>query len=313
MTTPTPKARRLQHSRYGGPEVLELAEMPVPEPGPGQVRIRIHAAGANGRDSKMRQGLFAPGQTAPAAPAPLGIEMAGEIDALGPDVTEWSVGQAVFGRTAELDAIATHALARADDIVAKPGSLTFEQAAALPVATETAYRTLRQLDLRTGQTLLIHAAAGGVGLMAVQLARLQGATVLGTASQANHAYLRHLGAIPLSYHDELAPQVHAAAPQGVDAVLDASGRGVLPASIDLTGNPAKVITIADLRAAEHGVHFSTEILPIPQAMAEVLPLIENGTITMPIEAVFPLENAADAYHLLDAGHLRGKIVINTLS
>ncbi|MBO0654480.1 NADP-dependent oxidoreductase [Streptomyces triculaminicus] len=304
-------ARRLQHAVYGGPEVLELAELPLPEPGPGQVRVRIHAAGVNGLDSKMRQGLFAPGQAAPAEPASLGIEMAGVIDALGPGVSEWSIGRAVLGRTAALDAVATHALAPADAIVAKPDALTFEQAAALPIATETAYRTLRQLGLRAGQTLLVHAAAGGVGLMAVQLARTWGATVIGTASEANHAFLREIGATPVTYGDGLAERVRAVAPRGVDAVLDGSGRGVLPLSIELTGNPAKVITIADLDSARHGVHFSTEALPIPHVMAEALPLIESGRIRMPVEAVFPLEKAPDAYRRLDLGHLRGKIVITT--
>ncbi|MER0481023.1 alcohol dehydrogenase catalytic domain-containing protein [Streptomyces sp. Edi2] len=138
MTTPTP-ARRLQHAAYGGPEVLELAEVPLPEPGPGQVRVRVHAAGVNALDSKKRRGLFAPGQEAPAEPQTLGLEMAGVIDALGPGVTQWKTGLPVLGLTAQPDALATHALADADNLVAKPDALTFEQAAALPVATETAY------------------------------------------------------------------------------------------------------------------------------------------------------------------------------
>ncbi|GGV01601.1 hypothetical protein GCM10010211_81110 [Streptomyces albospinus] len=302
-------ARRLQYAAFGGPEVLDVVEVPLPEPGPGQVRVRIHAAGANGLDSKMRRGLFAPGQEAPVEPQPLGLEVAGVIDAVGPGVTQWKLGQPVLGRTAQPDAVATHTLASADDIVAKPAFLTFEQAAALPVAAETAYRTLRELGLRSGQTLLVHAAAGGVGLMAVQLAHAWGATVIGTAGEANHAYLRELGATPVTYGDGLADRVRAAAPQGVDAVLDASGRGVLPLSVELAGSPDNVITIADLDAARHGVRFSQGSLPLPQVWADVLPLIEDGRLRMPIEAVFPLEEAADAYRRLDGGHLRGKIVI----
>lgn len=305
----TALARRLQHAAYGGPEVLELAEVPLPEPGPGQVRVRIHAAGANALDSKKRRGLFAPGQEAPAEPQPLGLEMAGVIDALGPGVTQWSTGRPVLGLTARQDAVATHALADAGNIVAKPDILTFEQAAALPVATETAYRTLRRLGVVAGQTLLVHAAAGGVGLMAVQLARALGATVIGTAGEANHPFLRDLGATPVTYGDGLAERIRAAAPQGIDAVLDASGRGVLPLSVELTGSPDKVLTIADLDAARHGVRFSREMLPIPQVMDDVLPMIEDGRLQLPLEAVFPLEKAADAYHRLDEGHLRGKIVL----
>ncbi|MEU4273157.1 NADP-dependent oxidoreductase [Streptomyces sp. NPDC026092] len=302
-------ARRLQHAAYGGPEVLELAEVPLPEPGHGQVRVRIHAAGANALDSKLRRGLFTPGQEAPAEPQPLGLEMAGVIDAVGPGVTEWDLGRPVLGRTVRPDALATHALASVDGIVAKPGSLTFEHAAALPVAAETAYRTLRELGLRSGQTLLVHAAAGGVGLMAVQLARAWGATVIGTAGEANHAYLRELGATPVTYGEGLADRVRAAAPQGIDAVLDASGRGVLPLSVELAGSPENVVTIADLDAARHGVRFSKGGLPLPQVWADVLPLIEDGRLRMPIEAVFPLEKASDAYRRLEGGHLRGKIVI----
>ncbi|WP_454195142.1 NADP-dependent oxidoreductase [Nocardia sp. Marseille-Q1738] len=305
----TTTTRRLQFRAYGGPEVLELAEVPLPQPDRGQVRVRVRAAGINGRDAKMRAGLFEPGATAPAVAGTVGLEMAGVIDAIGADVTEWAVGQEVFGRTVSFDAVATHALAPVGDIVAKPDSLGFEQAAALPVATEAAYRTLRQLDVREGQTLLVHAAAGGVGLMAVQLARLRGATVVGTASEPNHDFLRELGAIPVAYGDGSAERIKAAAPQGIDAVLDGSGRGVLPLSISLTGDPAKVITIADLGAAQYGVHFSTEIVPIPEAMAEHLALFESGRLRMPIEAVFPLDEAAEAYRRLDAGHLRGKIVV----
>ncbi|MFE0191628.1 NADP-dependent oxidoreductase [Streptomyces sp. NPDC058989] len=304
-------ARRLQHAVYGGPEVLEVTEVPLPEPGPGQVRVRIHAAGANALDSKKRRGLFAPGQEAPAEPQPLGLEMAGVIDAVGPGVTRWKTGRPVLGRTAQPDAVATHALADVDDIVAKPDVLTFEQAAALPIATETAYRTLRQLGVVAGQTLLVHAAAGGVGLVAVQLARGLGATVIGTAGEANHSFLRELGATPVTYGDGLAERIRAAAPQGIDAVLDASGRGVLPLSVELTGNPEKVVTIADLDAARHGVRFSREMLPLPQVMDDVMPMIEDGRLRMPLEAVFPLEQAADAYRRLDDGHLRGKIVITT--
>ncbi|MFI1304713.1 alpha/beta hydrolase fold domain-containing protein [Streptomyces sioyaensis] len=307
----TALARRLQHAAYGGPDVLDVTEVPLPEPGPGQVRVRIHAAGANALDSKKRRGLFAPGQEAPAEPQPLGLEMAGVIDALGPGVTQWKTGQPVLGRTAQQDAVATHALADADTVVAKPDFLTFEQAAALPIATETAFRTLRQLGLVAGQTLLVHAAAGGVGLVAVQLARALGVTVIGTAGEANHPFLRDLGATPVTYGDGLADRIRAVAPQGIDAVLDASGRDVLPLSVELTGNPDKVLTIADLDAARHGVRFSREMLPLPQVMDDVLPMIEDGRLHMPIEAVFPLEQAADAYRRLDDGHLRGKIVITT--
>ncbi|MEU4205305.1 NADP-dependent oxidoreductase [Streptomyces sp. NPDC026294] len=236
--------------------------------------------------------------------------MAGAIDSVGHDVSQWQVGQAVFGRSATGGAAATHDLAGADEIFAKPEWLSFEQAAALPVAVETAYRTLRELGVREGQTLLVHAAAGGVGLIATQLARAWGVTVIGTASETNHAFLREIGATPVTYGEGLTDRVRTAAPQGIDAVLDGSGRGVLPGSIALTGEPEKVLTIADPTAAEHGVRFSGRPGPAGPALEAVLPLIEQGKIHMPIDSVYPLHKAADAHRHSENGHLQGKIVLS---
>lgn len=189
-------------------------------------------------------------------PAGTGIEVSGTIDAVGPDPPGWRVGQDVLGQV-PTSAAATHVLAASDNLVAKPHWLAFEQAAALPVAAETASRTLRQLAVRGGQTLLIHAVAGGVGVLAAQLARARGARVVGTASPRHHVVLRKLGVEPFAYGNGLAERVRAAAPGGIDAVLDASGRGVLAVSIELAGGPDKVITIADPQAARYGVRFST--------------------------------------------------------
>ncbi|MBZ4319967.1 NADP-dependent oxidoreductase, partial [Streptomyces huiliensis] len=224
-------------------------------------------------------------------------------------VTQWQVGQPVFGRSAFRSAAATHDLADADDLIAKPDRLTFTQAAALPVAVETAHRALRELAVSAGQTLLIHAAAGGVGLTATQLAAARGVTVIGTAGTRNHAFLRRIGAIPVTYGDGLVDRVRAAAPHGVDAVLDASGRGVLPDSITLTGTPDTVLTIADPAAADHGVRFSGVPGPLAPAFAEALPLLEEGRLHMPVDTVYPLARTADAQRHSEEGHLQGKIVI----
>lgn len=187
----------VRYHRYGGPEVLTLEEVPTPDPGPGQVRIRVRAAGINAIDWKLRSGALARGEPL-REPAGVGVELSGTIDAVGPGTRGWRAGQDVLGQVAT-GAAADHVLATPDSLVAKPGWLAFEQAAALPVAAETAYRTLRQLDLREGQTLLIHAVAGGVGMIAAQLARAWGARVIGTASPRHHAFLRQLGAQPVTY------------------------------------------------------------------------------------------------------------------
>ncbi|WP_436758899.1 NADP-dependent oxidoreductase [Streptosporangium sp. V21-05] len=348
-------SQAIRYDRYGGPEVLTLDDVPLPEPGPGQVRVAVRAAGVNGIDWKLRYGFMDPGQppagpvgvgvefagTVDAigvgvgsgpAPAPgLGLGLGsgsgsgagafagtgtgtGSETRTGVGAGGWSLGQAVFGRVLS-GAAATHVTVGTDDLLAMPAWLSFEQAAALPVAVDTAWRTLRQLDVKEGHTLLIHAVAGGVGLVAAQLARARGVRVVGTASPARHDFLRGLGVRPVEYGDggdELTGRVRAAAPEGVDAVLDASGRDVLAISVDLAGGPDRVVTIADGRAAEYGVRFSTGGaggVPLAEVFAEVLPLLERGALRVPIERTFPLEGTADAHRLSEEGHLLGKIVI----
>jgi NADPH:quinone reductase-like Zn-dependent oxidoreductase len=302
-------SRVVRYHRYGGPEVLTLEEVPIAEPGSGQVRVRVRAAGVNAIDWKLRRGLFAHGEPL-REPANTGIELSGTLDAVGPDTPGWRVGQDVLGQV-PTGAAATHVLATPDNLLAKPDWLAFEQAAALPVAAETAVRTLRQLAVHAGQTLLVHAAAGGVGVLAAQLARARGATVIGTASPSHHAILRELGIEPVAYGDGLAERVRAAAPGGIDSVLDASGRGVLAVSVELAGDSDKVVTIADPRAARYGVRFSTGThgVPLREVFAEVFPLVERGALRMPIERIFRLHQAADAHQLSEDGHLLGKIVL----
>lgn len=299
----------VRYARYGGPDVLTLDDVHTPAPGPGRLRIAVRAAGVNAIDWKIRSGLFS-GDTIPEEPVGTGIEIAGTVDAAGPGVQGWSVGRAVFGRVAS-GAAATHVLADPENLVVKPDWLPFEQAAALPVAAETAYRTLRRLDVRAGETLLIHAVAGGVGLVAAQLARARGAEVVGTARPLHHAFLRELGVHPVTYGDGLAERVRAVAPRGVDAVLDASGRDVLAVSIELAGGVDRVVTIADPHAADLGVHFSTgaDAAPLEEIFAELFPLLERGALRLPIETSFPLERTADAHRRSEDGHLRGKIVL----
>jgi len=299
----------IRYTRHGGPEVLTLDEVPTPEPGPRQVRVRVEAVGVNAVDWKIRKGLFAEGD--PDGPTGTGLDLAGVVDAVGPGAENLRAGQAVFGQ-ATGGAAATFALASIDDVVPRPEWLPVELAAALPVITETAYRTLRQLGVSSGQTLLVHAVAGGVGLVAAQLARSWGAEVVGTASAGHHEFLRGLGVRPVTYDpDGLADRIRAAAPNGVDAVLDGSGRGVLEMSVELTGDVKKVITIADPKAAAAGVHFSSsaDAVPLAEALDAVMPLLERGALSLPVERTFPLERTAEAHRLSEDGHLRGKIVL----
>lgn len=298
-------------TEFGPADVLHVHETEVPEPGPGQVRIAVRAAGVNPLDTKIRAGYLQ--QVFPVTfPHVPGVEAAGVIEALGEGVTGLALGDPVFGPTIT-GSYAEQALAPAARVALKPDTLSWEQAAALPVAAETSYRALELLAVRPGETLLIHAAAGGVGSIAVQIAVARGVKVIGTASEANHEHLRALGAVPVTYGDGLAERVRAVAPDGVDAALDAAGRGdAIPVSIELTGGKDRVVTIADAQgAAQNGVRFTGggESYRGEPAFEEALALFATGKLQLPIHRAFPLAEAAAAHRESEGGHLTGKIVI----
>jgi NADPH:quinone reductase-like Zn-dependent oxidoreductase len=293
-----------QFSRFGGPEVLQLVDLPDPHPGPGEVRIAVRAAGVNASDWKKRQGLMDP-----ELPQTLGYEAAGVVDELGDGVTNAAVGDRVFGLSA--GGAAQAELAVLSYYAPVPPSLSFAEAAALPAAVETAWRSLDQLGVRSGRTLLINGASGSVGSAAVQLAVVRGARVIGTASLANHDYLRSLGAEPVAYGDGLADRVRALAPGGVDLALDVAGNGILPELIDLAGRPDHVVTIADFAGAQkYGVRFSRgDDGRALHALAEIGPLIESGRFSLPVAQTFPLPDIAAAHRAGESGHQRGKLIL----
>jgi NADPH:quinone reductase-like Zn-dependent oxidoreductase len=291
-------------SRFGGPEVLEIVDLPDPHPGPGQVRIAVRAAGVNPSDWKKRKGLMDE-----ELPQTMGHEAAGVVDELGEGVADAAVGDRVFGLSAEGAAQAE--LAVLSFYAPIPPSLNFAGAAALPAAIETATRALDQLGAGSGSTLLISGASGSVGSAAVQLAVVRGARVIGTASPANHDYLRSLGAEPVAYGEGLARRVRALAPDGVGAALDVAGSGVLPELIELAGGPEHVVTIADFGGAQqHGVRFSSgDAGRAVHALAEIGELIESGRFSLPVAQTFPLAEIAEAHRAGEDGHVRGKLVL----
>ena len=291
-------------NRFGGPEVLEIVDLPDPHPGPGQVRIAVRAAGINPSDRKKRQGLM-DGQL----PQTLGHEAAGVVDEVGESVTDVLVGDRVFGFSAEGAAQAE--LAVLSYYAPIPPSLDFPGAAALPAAIETATRALDQLGVAAGGTLLVNGASGSVGSAAVQLAVVRGARVIGTASPPNHEYLRSLGAEPVAYGQRLVERVRALAPDGVDVALDVAGSGVLPELIELTGGPENVVTIADFGGAkQHGVRFSSgDTGRAVHVLAEIGELIESGRFSLPEVQTFPLAQIAQAHRVSEDGHVRGKLVL----
>lgn len=299
--------RAVVYFEYGDPDVLQVIELDAPQPGPGQVRIAVRAAGVNPVDWKIRSGAMASVRPVEFPVIP-GVDLAGVIDQVGAGVTAFATGDEVLGTAS--GSYAELALAAVDKITAKPAEVPWEVAAGLPVAATTTYRALALLDLTAGETIVIDGAAGGVGTVAVQVARHRGLTVIGTASQPNHDYLRSLGATPVTYGDGLAERIRAIAPHGVDAALDASGRGSLTALVDLTGSPERVVTIADYSGGGLGVRFTSGGPDeVPGSLADAVALVAAGTITVPITRSYPLSGAASAHRDSQSGHVRGKLVL----
>jgi NADPH:quinone reductase-like Zn-dependent oxidoreductase len=293
-------------SQFGGPEVLEIVDLPDPHPGPGQIRVAVRAAGVNPTDCKVRQGLMG-GEL----PQTTGRELAGVVDEVGEGVTDVAVGDRVFGFSDDDDGAGAAERALLSYYAPIPPSLGFVEAAGLPVAVETATRSLDALGVRAGSTLLINGATGGIGSTAVQLAVARGARVIGTASPANHDYLRSLGAEPVAYGEGLIERVRALAPGGVDLALDIAGSGVLPELIELAGGPGHVVTITDFSGAhQYGVRFSRgDDGRAVHAIADIGELIESGRFSLPVAQTFPLAEIAEAHRVSEDGHVRGKLVL----
>ncbi|WP_029117907.1 NADP-dependent oxidoreductase [Mycobacterium sp. URHB0044] len=299
----------VQFDEYGDLDVLHVVDVPAPLPGPGQVRIAVRAAGINPIEWKIVAG-FMRDMRPLTFPAGLGSDVAGIVDEIGPDVNEFAVGDAVLG-SALTGSFAEYALAEPASLVRKPADISWEEAGSLSGAGGTAYAVLKRLDLQAGETLLIHAAGGGVGTFAVQLAAARGVAVIGTASERNHDYLRSIGAIPVTYGEGLLERVRSVAPNGVDAVLDASGRGEIPLSIELTGKPERVLTLVAFDAAASGiqVHVGGAGGELGNALHELVALIEERRLTMAVSRTYPLAETAKALRASRDGHLNGKIVV----
>ena len=303
--------RALHFAEYGPPDVLRVADVPEPHPGPAQIRIRVRASGVTPGDTYLRSGRFR--EMIPLSlPHVPGVDAAGVVDEIGPAVTGVRPGDEVFGLTdlarlgganAELAVLAAWA--------PKPAAMSWAEAGGAAANVETATRALDRLGVGGGARLLIEGAAGGVGTVAVQLAVARGALVTGTASERNHDFLRSLGAVATTYGPGLAERV----PGKVDAVLDCAGSGSLPELVKLAGDASRVVTVADLGGAAHGVHMSRSgggPGADPQALhglAIAAGLAGQGRFRVPVAGVWPLEQAARAHELSETGHARGKIVL----
>jgi NADPH:quinone reductase-like Zn-dependent oxidoreductase len=298
--------RALTYTEHGGPEVLQVGDVPEPHAGPGQVRVKVAAASVNPIDWKLLGG-FMPGAEAPTGPVVPGFDAAGVVDEVGEGVTGVAVGDDVFGQGDGTQA--EHAVLSA--WAAKPASLDWSVAAAAPSALETSERVLRLVGVQPGQTLFVAGGAGGVGAVLVQTAVARGITVVASAGPDNQDYLREIGAVPVLYGDGLVERVRAAARSGVDVVADVAGKTPAAELFALAPSPDKVISIANFDLAAQGGRVTggdpTE-QHAAEALAEGAELLRESKVVIKVQT-FPLERAREAYATSLSGHVRGKLVL----
>ncbi|RZQ65795.1 NADP-dependent oxidoreductase [Amycolatopsis suaedae] len=302
--------KAITQAGYGGPEALTLTEHPEPKVGPSEVLVEVRAAGVNPVDWKLGAGYLDEIMES-VFPIIPGWDVAGVVTALGPDVPEFAIGDEVYGYirkdVAQLGAYAERVAASVRMLARKPASLSWEQAAGVPLAGLTALQSIDRVHVAKDDTVLIHGASGGVGSLGVQIAVARGARVIGTASERNHDFLRSLGAEPVSYGDGLADRVRALA-DGVDVVLDFVGGGAVHASAGLHRDASRLVSIADGDAAGLGGHVLWA-RPDAAGLTELARLADEGALTVHVDHALPLAEAGRAWQLSQEGRTRGKIVL----
>jgi NADPH:quinone reductase-like Zn-dependent oxidoreductase len=290
---------------YGPPEVLKWADVPLAQPDEGQIRIKVKAAGISPTDLALRAGYLKDAIPLP-ADVVLGFEAAGTVDAVGPGVSGTSVGDGVTALLFSLGGYAEYAVASIWS--RKPESVSWVDAAALPSSAEAAVGVLRQLNVTSGETLLLFGGGGSVGIIATQLAVAQGIKVISAVGEHDDPLARELGATPVRYGPGVAGRVRALG--AVDAVFDAAGQGVLADAIALAGGPGRVITLSDPAAADFGVRLS-EPTPAraPAALDETIALLAGGRLRLRAHKTMPMRQAAEAHRLLESGTIHERIIL----
>jgi NADPH:quinone reductase-like Zn-dependent oxidoreductase len=296
--------------RFGGPEILRAADVPMPKVGPGEILIRVRSAAVNPVDWKIMAGML-DGIMPTFLPVTPGWDVSGVVEAVGFDTPEFRPGDEIIaygrksaihdGSFAEFFTVSAQAAAR------KPARLDWNQAAGLPLAGLTGYQLLTRLGMKAGDIILIHGAAGGVGILGAQAAIATGARVIGTASPANHEFLRGFGIEPVAYGEGLEERIRALAPTGVDIVADFVG-GVADVSRAVLRAGGQMGSIVDDSLVAHGGHYIW-VRPNGADLQKLADLADAGRLTVPVARAFPLEQAADALAFSMTGHVRGKIAV----
>jgi NADPH:quinone reductase-like Zn-dependent oxidoreductase len=301
--------KAVRFDEYGGIDVLKVVDVPCPAPGAGQVLVQVKAAGINPGEAKVREGLYASRWPA-TFPSGQGSDLAGIVAETGPGVTGFSADDEVIGWTDNRASQAEYVVVEQQHLTAKPAAVPWEVAGALFVAGVTAFATVRAVSPTEGDTVVVAGAAGGVGSLAVQLARRAGATVIGLASEAHHQWLAGHGVIAVAYGDGVADRIRKAAGQ-VDAFIDTFGADYVELALGLGVEPSRIDTIANFGAvARYGVKAEGNAAGASASvLAELAGLIAAGELELPIAATFPLDRVQDAYRRLAEGHLLGKIVL----
>ena len=296
---------RIVYDTYGGPEVLRVEDVAVGEPAPGQVRVRNQAVGVNPVDWKIVSGAFGRGGT-PEGPLVPGLAAAGVVEAVGPGVSEFAVGDDVIA-TGPAGGYQAVSLADPALLQARPATIDADQGAALPVSATTGYALVDTTDVRRGDIVLIHGASGAVGAAAAQVAIDRGATVIGTASPANHDYLRSLGVVPLAYGEGLIDQVRAAGQPTV--ILDSvGGQATVLVSQALLTEGVRTATVSpDQYARAAGI---TPVRHPADELEAAIRLAAAGKLSTRIGKILPLAEAVEAFRLSISGHPNGKIVLH---
>lgn len=303
-----PKAVRFDH--YGGVDVLEVREVERPVPGRGQVLVRVKAAAINPGEIAIREGAMA--ERWPATfPSGQGSDLAGVVEEVGDGVDAFAVGDEVLGYTHDRASQAEYVAVDVDKVVPRPAEVPWDVAGSLFVAPLAGYASIKAIAPNAGETVVVSAAAGGVGSVAAQLAVVADATVIGLAGEANHAWLRTRGIIPVAYGDGQADRIREAAEGPIDAFADCFGDGYVDLAVELGVPVDRINSVIDFEAGSRlGIHnLGSSQVVSPETLAEIAGMVADGRVEIPIAATYPLERVRDAYEELARRHTRGKIVL----